>query len=99
MIFKGFKWWHAALFGVVFALSAAAMVPARWVGAALDQATAGRVRLVAASGFPWHGRGDLVVRVADGEVVLRGTTWQWLPSGLAAGELALELKFAGGTAN
>lgn len=87
------KWWYVALFGAVFAVSAGAMAPARWLGALLDQATAGRVRLVGASGLPWSGRGDLVVRLDGGEVVLPGTRWQWLPARLAVGDLALELKF------
>ncbi len=92
------KWWYAALFAAVFAVSAGTMVPARWLGAALDQATAGRVRLVGASGFPWGGRGDLVVRVQGGEVVLPGTQWQWLPARLIVGEVAFEVKFDSGAA-
>lgn len=98
-LFQGFKWWHAALFGLVFAASASFMVPAQWLGAALDRSTDGQVRLVAASGSPWSGRGDLAIRVDGGEIVLRGTTWRWLPTRLIAGDLAFELKFAGDTAN
>jgi general secretion pathway protein N len=96
------QWVRTALlvvmFGAVFALSAVAMAPARWMSTALEHATDGRVRLAGATGFPWRGHGDLVVRVGGGEIVLPGTNWHWLPSRLAVGELALELKFDGATA-
>jgi general secretion pathway protein N len=98
-IFQTFKWWHIALFGAFFALSAALMVPAQWAAAALERSTDGRVRVSAASGSPWSGRGDLAIRVdGDSEVMLRGTTWRLLPARLLTGDVAFELKFVGDTA-
>lgn len=90
-----FKWTYAVLFAVVFAASAAMMVPAQWLGTVLDSATAGRIRIVGATGFPWSGRGDVIVRLDDGDITLRNTAWRWLPARLFVGDLAVELKFTG----
>jgi hypothetical protein len=89
------RWWHAALFIVAFAVTLLATIPARWAGAAIAHATEGQLRVVAASGSPWAGRGDLVVRVDRGEILLTGAAWRWLPGRLLAGELALKVRFDG----
>jgi hypothetical protein len=51
--------------------------------------------VVAASGSPWAGRGDLVLRVSSGEVELKGASWRWLPARIFAGELAFKVRFDG----
>ncbi|HTO49921.1 MAG TPA: hypothetical protein VML91_19965 [Burkholderiales bacterium] len=94
----GLRWWHAGLFLAAFAVSLAAAFPARWAGAAVERATDGRVRVVAATGSPWNGRGDLWLRANGGEVALGTATWQWLPVRVLAGELAFEVTLAGGAA-
>jgi hypothetical protein len=91
------RWWHAALFLAAFAVSLAVAFPARWAGAAVERATDGRVRVVAATGSPWEGRGEIVLRAAGSEVALGTATWHWLPARVFAGELAFEVTFAGGT--
>ena len=50
----------------------AAAFPAQWAGAAVERATDGRVRVVAASGSPWQGRGEVLLRANGGEVALGG---------------------------
>jgi general secretion pathway protein N len=89
------RWWHAALFVAAFAVTVFAALPARWAAAAVARATDGHVRVVAASGSPWAGRGDVVLRVDSGEVELKGASWRWLPARLFAGELALKVRFNG----
>ncbi len=89
------RWWHAALFVAAFAITVVAALPARWAAAAAAYATDGHVRVVAASGSPWAGRGDLVLRVDRGEVVLKGASWRWLPARIFAGELAFKVRFDG----
>ena len=91
----GMRWWHAALFGGAFAATVIMMLPARWAASALEHATDGHVRLNGATGSPWRGRGDLVLRSEAGEIVLPGTSWEWLPARLLAGEVAIKLRFAG----
>jgi hypothetical protein len=92
------RWWHAGLFLAAFAVSLAAVSPARWAGAAVERATDGRVRIVAATGRPWHGRGEVVLRADGGEVALGTATWRWLPARTFALELAFEVTLAGGAA-
>jgi hypothetical protein len=94
----GLRWWHAGLFLAAFAVSLAAAFPARWAGAAVERATDGRVRVVAATGSPWNGRGEIVLRASGGEVALGTATWRWLPARVLAGELAFEVTLAGGAA-
>jgi hypothetical protein len=94
----GLRWWHAGLFLAAFAVSLAAAFPARWAGAAVERATDGRVRVVAATGSPWSGRGEIVLRASGGEIALGTATWQWLPVRVFAGELAFEVTLAGGAA-
>lgn len=94
----GLRRWHAGLFLTAFAVSLAIAFPARWAGAAVERATDGRVRLVAATGSPWNGRGEVRLRANGGEVALGTATWQWLPSRVFAGELAFEVTLAGGAA-
>jgi len=89
------RWGHAALFVGAFAVTVFATLPARWAVGIVAHATDGRVRVVSASGSPWEGRGDLVLRTEGGEVILNGTSWRWLPERLFAGELALKLRFDG----
>lgn len=89
------RWWHAALFAAAFAVSVFAALPARWAAAAVAHATDGQVRVVAASGSPWAGRGDLVLRIKGGDVLLQGAIWRWLPERIFAGELALKVRFDG----
>lgn len=89
------RWWHAALFVAAFLVTLFATLPARWAVAAVAHATGGHVRVVGASGSPWAGRGDLVLRVEGNEVVLHGASWHWLPARIFAGELALKLHFDG----
>ncbi len=89
------RWWHAALFVAAFAITVFAALPARWAAAAAAHATDGHVRVVAASGSAWAGRGDLVLRVDRGEVVLKGASWRWLPVRIFAGELAFKVRFDG----
>jgi hypothetical protein len=91
----GLRWRHAALFFAVFAVTVLAALPARWAASALAHATDGHVRLVAASGSPWAGRGDLVLHVDRGELLLPGAAWRWLPARIFAGELALQVRFDG----
>ena len=94
----GLRWWHAGLFLAAFAISLAAAFPARWAGAAVERATDGRVRVVAATGSPWNGRGEIVLRASGAEVALGTATWHWLPARVFAGELAFEVTLAGGAA-
>ena len=89
------RWWHVALFVAAFAVTVVAAIPARWAAAALAHATDGQLSVVAASGSPWAGRGDLVLRVEGGEVLLSGASWRWLPGRILAGELALKVRFNG----
>lgn len=85
------------------ALTAAAVVvraPAWLVDAALDRATAGAVRLSAAEGTLWSGRGALIV---IDPVTLRAqawtsVAWRWQPMLLARGEAAWRLEADGRSA-
>jgi hypothetical protein len=90
------RWWHAAVFIVVFATTLVAASPAPWAAAAVERATDGRVRIAAATGTAWSGRGDVVVRTDRGEVTLRGVAWRWLPARILAAELAFEVRAAQG---
>lgn len=89
MKLQSIKWWYLPVFGAAFVLSAVAAAPAQWAGNAVERATDGRVRILAATGSAWHGRGDLAIRLNGGEVLLRGASWHWLPERLLAGELAV----------
>jgi hypothetical protein len=89
---KHVRWWHAAVFAAVLAATLAVAPPARWAAAAIERATDGRVRIVAATGTAWSGRGDVVVRTDLGEVTLRGAVWRWLPARVLVGELAFEVR-------
>lgn len=91
----GLRWWHAVLFLVAFGATIVVALPAHWAASALEHATGGRVHIVAATGSPWRGRGELVVRVDGGEVALGGASWHWLPRRLLAGEFAMALRFDG----
>lgn len=92
------RWRHAALFLAAFAVSLLVAAPARWAGAAVERASDGRVRILAAAGSPWNGRGEIVLRSGDGEVALGPARWRWLPARVLAGELAFEVTLAGGLA-
>jgi hypothetical protein len=94
----GLRWWHAGLFLAAFAVSLAAAFPAQWAGAAVERATDGRVRVVAATGSPWQGRGEVLLRANGGEVALGTATWRWLPERVLVAELAFEVTLAGGAA-
>ena len=85
------RWWHAGVFAAVLAATLVAASPARWAAAAGERASDGRVRIAAATGTAWSGRGDVVVRIDGGEVTLRGAVWKWLPARVLAGELAFEV--------
>jgi len=89
------RWGHVAVFVGAFAVTVFAALPAQWAVGVVARATEGHVRVVAVSGSPWKGRGDLVFRAEGGEVILKGTSWRWLPARLFAGELALKLRFEG----
>jgi general secretion pathway protein N len=91
----GLRWWHAVVFLVVFVAYGVAAAPARWLAPVLASATGGAVRIDDATGSLWQGRGDLVVRVDGGEILLRGTSWKWQPARLAAAELSLRVVFDG----
>ena len=91
----GLRAWHALLFAAAFAATLLATLPARWVAGALERATEGRVSIIGATGSPWRGRGDLVLRSEGGELALPGASWQWLPARMLAGEVALRLHFDG----
>jgi general secretion pathway protein N len=91
----GLRWWHAALFAAAFTATLVATLPASWAASALERATDGRVRIVGATGNPWRGRGDLVLRGEGGEIALPGTSWRWLPSRMLVGEVALRVRFDG----
>jgi len=90
------RWWHPAVFAAVLAATLVAASPAPWAAAAVERATDGRVRIAAASGTAWSGRGDVVVRTDRGEVTLRGVAWRWLPARILAAELAFEVRAAHG---
>ena len=92
---RGLRWWYAPLFVVAFAATVLVALPAHLAAAALERATDGRIRVAAATGSPWLGRGDLVLRVDGGDVALGRASWRWLPERLLAGEFALELRFDG----
>jgi general secretion pathway protein N len=92
----GLRGWHAALFFAAFAVFLAAAFPARWAGAAVEHATNGKFRVVAASGSPWQGRGEIVMRADGRDVPLGPASWRWLPARMLAGELAFEVTLAGG---
>ena len=94
----GLRWWHAVLFLAAFAVSLAPAFPARWAGTAVERATDGRVRVAAAAGSPWNGRGEVWLRADGGEVALGLATWRWLPARVLAAELAFEVTLAGGAA-
>lgn len=94
----GLRWWHAGLFVAAFAVSLAADFPARWAGAAVERATHGQVRVLAASGSPWQGSGEIVMRANGHDVALGPASWRWLPSRVLAGELAFEVVLANGAA-
>jgi general secretion pathway protein N len=96
---NGLQWWHAAVFVAVFAAYAIVVAPARMFAPMLASATGDGMLLVDAKGSLWQGRGDLVVRVEGGEIVLPGTSWQWQPARLAAGELAVRVLFDGSVAS
>jgi hypothetical protein len=87
----GLRLWHAGVFAAVLVATLVAASPARWAAAAVERATDGRVRVAAATGTAWSGRGDVVVRTDGGEVTLRGVAWKWLPGRVLAGELAFEV--------
>jgi hypothetical protein len=89
------RWWHALLVSAAFPNTVLVTLPAEWVVPAAAHATDGHVHVVAASGSPWAGRGDLVVRVDRGEVALKGAEWRWLPARIFAGELAFKVRFNG----
>jgi hypothetical protein len=93
----GLRWRHAALFLAAFAVSLVAAAPARWAGIAVERASDGRVRVDAAAGSPWNGRGEILLRSGGGEVALGQASWRWLPARVLAGELAFEVTLAGGT--
>jgi len=80
------------VFAAVLAATLVAASPARWAAAAVERASDGRVRIAAATGTAWSGRGDVVVRIDGGEVTLRGAVWKWLPARVLAGELAFEVR-------
>jgi hypothetical protein len=80
------------VFAAVLAATLVAASPARWAAAAVERASDGRVRIAAATGTAWSGRGDVVVRIDGGEVTLRGAVWKWLPGRVLAGELAFEVR-------
>jgi hypothetical protein len=86
------RWWHAGLFAMVFGATLVAAPPARWAATAVERASDGRVRIAAATGTAWSGRGDVVVRTDAGDVTLRGAVWKWLPARVLAGELAFEVR-------
>jgi hypothetical protein len=86
---RNIGWWYLPAFAAAFVFSIVAATPAQWAGAALEHATHGRVRVLAATGSAWHGRGDLAIRMNGGEIVLRGASWDWLPERLLAGEFAI----------
>jgi hypothetical protein len=88
----GLRLWHAGVFAAVLAATLVAASPARWAAAAVERASDGRVRIAAATGTAWSGRGDVVVRTDGGEVTLRGAVWKWLPARVLAGELAFEVR-------
>jgi hypothetical protein len=88
----GLRRWHAGLFALVFAATLVAASPARWAAAVVERASDGRVRIAAATGTPWSGRGDVVIRTEAGELTLRGAAWKWLPARVLAGELAFEVR-------
>lgn len=88
----GLRWWHAGVFAAVLAATVVTASPARWAAAAVERASDGRVRIAAATGTAWSGRGDVVVRTDVGEVMLYGAVWQWLPARVLAGELAFEVR-------
>jgi general secretion pathway protein N len=92
---RGPRWWHSGLFVVAFAATVLVALPAHWAAAVLERATDGRIQVAAATGSPWLGRGDLILRVDGGEVALGRASWRWLPRRLLVGELALELHFEG----
>lgn len=94
----GFRWWHAVLFLAAFAVSLTTAFPARWAGAAVERATDGQVRIAAAAGSPWNGRGEVWLRANGGEVALGTATWRWLPARVFAAELAFDVTLAGGAA-
>ncbi len=92
----GLRWWHGALFLAAFAVSLAAAFPARWAGAAVEHATSGQFRVLAASGSPWRGRGEIVMRTDGRDIPLGPASWRWLPARVLAGELAFEVTLASG---
>jgi hypothetical protein len=94
----GLRWWHGGVFVVAFVVSLAGALPARWAGTAIERATDGRMRVVAATGSPWNGRGEIVLRANGGDVALGTATWHWLPAHVFAGELAFEVTLADGAA-
>jgi hypothetical protein len=83
------EWWYVPAFTAAFVFSVVAATPAQWAGGAVERATDGRVRVLAASGSAWRGSGDLAIRLDGGEILLRGASWRWLPERLLAGELAI----------
>lgn len=86
---RNIRWWYVPAFVAAFVFSAVAAAPAQWAGTAVERVTDGRVRVLAATGSAWHGKGDLAIRMNGGEVVLRDASWHWLPERLLAGELAV----------
>lgn len=91
----GLRWWHAWPFVVAFVAAVVVMLPVHWAANAIEHATYGRVHILGATGSPWRGRGELVVRVEGGEVALGSASWRWLPERLLAGEFAMALQFDG----
>jgi general secretion pathway protein N len=70
------RWaWWGALCGVL--LATLVFAPARWLGLALDQLSAGKLQLVNTRGTVWNGQGDLLISGGEGS---RGQTS--LPQGV-----------------
>lgn len=85
------KLWHVATFAAAFAAASITHAPARLAASTVEHATDGRIRIQAAHGTAWRGTGDVAVRIGNGDVVLKGARWHWLPERLLAGELAVQV--------
>jgi len=86
---RSIRWWSAPAFVAGFVFGGGAAAPAHGAGRALARVPHGRVRILAATGSAWRGKGDLAIRMNGVEVVLRDASWHWLPERLLAGELAV----------
>jgi general secretion pathway protein N len=88
------RWRLFAAGGLVYVAALAATLPATLADAALQSASAGRLRLAAAQGTLWSGGGQLEVRSADGRGGLaRSLTWRIQPAALLRAQLAYEVRF------